>query len=252
MAFEILEDVPDVEAIVVPTGGAGLLAGVALVAKAHHPHIRIIAVETAAAPSFSASLAAGAPTQVPIRPTLADGLAVGRVGDLPFALAAPLVDRVVTVGDDAISLAVLRLLELEKTVVEGAGAASLAAVLDGRCPELVGRRVVLLLCGGNIDLTILDRVIDHGLVVDGRRWRFDVRISDRPGGIARLTAVIAAAGASVREIVHDRAFSGADVFSTAVEVTVETAGHDHVATLAAALAAEGFVIGPAAVSPRQG
>jgi threonine dehydratase len=252
MAFEILEDVPDVEAIVVPTGGAGLLAGVALVAKAHHPHIRIIAVETAAAPSFSASLAAGAPTQVPIRPTLADGLAVGRVGDLPFALAAPLVDRVVTVGDDAISLAVLRLLELEKTVVEGAGAASLAAVLDGRCPELVGRRVVLLLCGGNIDLTILDRVIDHGLVVDGRRWRFDVRISDRPGGIARLAAVIAAAGASVREIVHDRAFSGADVFSTAVEVTVETAGHDHVATLAAALAAEGFVIGPAAVSPRQG
>jgi threonine dehydratase len=252
MALEILEDVPDVEAIVVPTGGAGLLAGVALVAKAHHPHIRIIAVETAAAPSFSASLAAGAPTQVPIRPTLADGLAVGRVGDLPFALAAPLVDRVVTVGDDAISLAVLRLLELEKTVVEGAGAASLAAVLDGRCPELVGRRVVLLLCGGNIDLTILDRVIDHGLVVDGRRWRFDVRISDRPGGIARLTAVIAAAGASVREIVHDRAFSGADVFSTAVEVTVETAGHDHVATLAAALAAEGFVIGPAAVSPRQG
>jgi threonine dehydratase len=252
MAFEILEDVPDVEAIVVPTGGAGLLAGVALVAKAHHPHIRIIAVETAAAPSFSASLAAGAPTQVPIRPTLADGLAVGRVGDLPFALAAPLVDRVVTVGDDAISLAVLRLLELEKTVVEGAGAASLAAVLDGRCPELVGRRVVLLLCGGNIDLTILDRVIDHGLVVDGRRWRFDVRISDRPGGIARLAAVIAAAGASVREIVHDRAFSGADVFSTAVEVTVETAGHDHVAALAAALSAEGFVIGSAAVSSRQG
>jgi len=130
-------------------------------------------------------------------------------------------------------------------VVEGAAASALAAVIGGRCPELAGRRVALLLCGGNIDLSILDRVIDKGLVADGRRWRFAARISDRPGGIARLTAAIAAAGANVREVVHDRAFSGADVFSTAVEVTVETAGHDHVATLAAALAAEGFEVRPA-------
>jgi len=242
MALEILDDLPDVDAIVVPTGGAGLLAGVAVAAKALRPQIRIVAVDTAAAPSFSASLVAGRPVTVPIRPTLADGLAVGRVGDLSFALAAPLVDRVVTVDEAEVSLAVLRLLELEKTVVEGAAATALAAVLGDRCPEVVGRRVVLLLCGGNIDLTILDRVIDHGLVADGRRWRFAARISDRPGGIARLTAAIAAAGASVREVVHDRAFSGADVFSTAVEVTVETAGHEHVAALAAALAAEGFEV----------
>jgi threonine dehydratase len=141
-----------------------------------------------------------------------------------------------------LSLAVLRLLELEKTVVEGAAASALAALLGNRCPELAGRSTVLLLCGGNIDLTILDRVIDHGLVVDGRRWRFTARISDRPGGIARLTAAIAAGGASVREIVHDRAFSGADVFSTGVEVTVETAGHDHVATLAESLRADGFAV----------
>jgi threonine dehydratase len=244
MALEIFDDVPDVDAIVVPTGGAGLLAGVALVAKTLRPEIRLVAVETAAAPSFGASLAAGHPVAVPIRPTLADGLAVGRVGDLPFAIAAPLVDRVVTVDEAEVSLAVLRLLELEKTVVEGAAATALAAVLGDRCPDLAGRRVVLLLCGGNIDLTILDRVIDHGLVADGRRWRFTARISDRPGGIARLTAAIAAAGASVREVVHDRAFSGADVFSTTVEVTVETAGHDHVAALAAALAAEGFDVKP--------
>jgi threonine dehydratase len=151
---------------------------------------------------------------------------------------------VVTVDEAELSLAVLRLLELEKTVVEGAAASALAAVLGDRCPELAGQKVVLLLCGGNIDLTILDRVIDHGLVVDGRRWRFAVQISDRPGGIARLTAAIAAAGASVREIVHDRAFSGADVFSTGVEVTVETAGHEHVAALARALAADGFSIVP--------
>lgn len=242
MALEILEDVPEAGAIVVPTGGAGLLAGVAVAAKALRPDIRIVAVETAAAPSFSASLAAGRPTQVPIHPTLADGLAVGRVGELSFLLAAPLVDQVVTVDEAELSLAVLRLLELEKTVVEGAAASALAALLGGRCPELAGRSTVLLLCGGNIDLTILDRVIDHGLVVDGRRWRFTARISDRPGGIARLTAAIAAGGASVREIVHDRAFSGADVFSTGVEVTVETAGHDHVATLARALEADGFAV----------
>lgn len=242
MALEILEDVPDAAAIVVPTGGAGLLAGVAVAAKALRPDIRIVAVETAAAPSFSASLAAGRPTQVPIHPTLADGLAVGRVGELSFPLAAPLVDQVVTVDEAELSLAVLRLLELEKTVVEGAAASALAALLGNRCPELAGRSTVLLLCGGNIDLTILDRVIDHGLVVDGRRWRFTARISDRPGGIARLTAAIAAGGASVREIVHDRAFSGADVFSTGVEVTVETAGHDHVATLAESLRADGFAV----------
>ena len=242
MALEILEDVPDAAAIVVPTGGAGLLAGVAVAAKALRPDIRIVAVETAAAPSFSASLAAGRPTQVPIHPTLADGLAVGRVGELSFLLAAPLGDQVVTVDEAELSLAVLRLLELEKTVVEGAAASALAALLGGRCPELAGRSTVLLLCGGNIDLTILDRVIDHGLVVDGRRWRFTARISDRPGGIARLTAAIAAGGASVREIVHDRTFSGADVFSTGVEVTVETAGHDHVATLARALEADGFAV----------
>jgi threonine dehydratase len=216
---------------------------VATAAKALKPGITIVAVEPAAAGSLSASLAAGRPTPVAIRPTLADGLAVGTVGETSFAIAAPLVDRVVTVGEDALALAVLRLLELEKTVVEGAGAAALAALFDDHCPELRGKKVVLALCGGNIDLSMLDRVLDHGLVADGRRWRFSTRVSDRPGGIARLSAVIAAAGANVREIVHDRAFSGPDVFSTSVAVTVDTADRDHVAALAAALAAAGFSVG---------
>ncbi|MEI6241251.1 MAG: threonine ammonia-lyase [Planctomycetia bacterium] len=242
MGLEILDDVPDADALVIPCGGAGLLAGVATAAKALKPGITIVAVEPAAAGSLSASLAAGRPTPVAIRPTLADGLAVGTVGETSFAIAAPLVDRVVTVGEDALALAVLRLLELEKTVVEGAGAAALAALFNDGCPDLRGKKVVLLLCGGNIDLSMLDRVIDHGLVTDGRRWRFSTRVSDRPGGIARLSAVIAAAGANVREIVHDRAFSGPDVFSTSVEVTVDTADRDHVAALAARLAAEGFSV----------
>ncbi len=242
MGLEILADVPDADALVIPCGGAGLLAGVATAAKAIRPGIRIVAVEPAAAGSFSASLAAGRPTPVAIRPTLADGLAVGTVGAASFAIAAPLVDRVVTVGEDALALAVLRLLELEKTVVEGAGAAALAALFDDQCPELRGKKVVLLLCGGNIDLSMLDRVIDHGLVADGRRWRFSTRVSDRPGGIARLSAVIAAAGANVREIVHDRAFSGPDVFSTSVAVTVDTADREHVRLLADRLMTEGFSV----------
>jgi threonine dehydratase len=248
MALEILEDVPDAEVIVVPTGGAGLLAGVATVAKSLRPGIRIIAVEPAAAGSLSASLVAGRPTQVPTRPTLADGLAVGKVGALPFAIAAPLIDRVVTVGEEAISLAVLRLLELEKTVVEGAAASALAAVMGDFGKELTGRRVVLLLCGGNIDLTILDRVIKHGLATDGRLWRFTTQVTDRPGGIAKLTAAIAAAGASVQEIVHDRAFSGPDVFVTSVEVTVETSDRDHVVALYDHLRVAGFAVVPSAAA----
>ena len=252
MALEILEDVPEADVLVVPTGGAGLLAGVGLVAKALRPEITIVAAEPAAAPTFSASLAAGRPVAVPIRPTLADGLAVGRVGDVSFPIAARVVDRLATVGEESLALAVVRLLELEKLVVEGAAASSLAAVLGEAGAACAGRTVVLLLCGGNIDLTILDRVIDHGLAADGRRWRFTTRISDRPGGVARLTAAIAATGASVREIVHDRAFAGPDVFSTGVEVTVETADRGHVAALVERLEAEGFVVTPGPRPPAEG
>ena len=244
MALEILEDVPDADAIIVPTGGAGLLAGVATVAKSLRPDMLVIAVQPTAAGSLSASLAAGKPVQVPTRPTLADGRAVGQVGALPFSIAAPLVDRVVTVGEESISLAVLRLLELEKTVVEGAGATPLAAIMGDLGAELAGRKVVLLLCGGNIDLTILDRVIRHGLMADGRLWRFTTQVTDRPGGIAKLTAAIAAAGASVQEIVHDRAFSGPDVFVTSVEVTVETSDRNHVVAIYEQLRAAGFSIVP--------
>jgi threonine dehydratase len=231
----------------VPTGGAGLLAGVAIAAKAIRPSIRIVAVEPAAAGSLSASLAAGRPVQVPLRPTLADGLAVGKVGEVSFPLAAPLVDRVVTVDEQALALAVLRLSEEEKTVVEGAAAAALAALLGDELADLRGKRVVLLLCGGNIDMATLGRVIDHGLAADGRLWRFRTRIIDRPGGIATLTATIAAAGAGVLEIVHDRTFSGADVFSVTVEVTVQTADRAAATALHERLLREGFDVAPATV-----
>ena len=168
--------------------------------------------------------------------TLADGLAVAQVGALSFATLQGVVDEVVTVDEASIALAILRLIELEKSVVEGAGAAPLAAFLAGRLDSLKGSDVVLVLCGGNIDLTILDRVIEIGLVADGRLSRFTVSISDRPGGLARLAEIIASTGASIKEIVHDRAFSGPDLSEVRVVCIVETTGHEHVAQLHRALA----------------
>jgi len=236
MGLEIVEQVPDLDAVVVPVGGGGLLAGVGTVVKALRPHARVIGVEPVRAACFTAALAAGAPVSVMLSPTLADGLAVALLGTRPFETLRHVVDEVVTVDEATIALAILRLIELEKSVVEGAGATPLAAFLAGKLEHLKGRRVVLALCGGNIDLTMLDRVIEVGLVADGRLTRFTVSIADRPGGLARLAEVIASTGASIKEIVHDRAFSGPDLSAVRVVCVVETTGHGHVVELHQALA----------------
>jgi threonine dehydratase len=236
IALEILEQAPDVQAIVAPVGGGGLLAGIGTVVEARKPDVRVIGVEPAHAACLTAALAAGHPVPVTLSSTLADGLAVAQAGAFAFDVLRRVVDQVVTVDEATIALAVLRLIELEKSVVEGAGAAPLAAFLAGKLDTLRGRNVVLVLCGGNIDLTILDRVIEIGLVADGRLSRFTVSISDRPGGLARLAEVIASTGASIKEIVHDRAFSGPDLSEVRVVCVVETTGHDHVAALHRALA----------------
>jgi threonine dehydratase len=236
IALEILEQAPDVQAIVAPVGGGGLLAGIGTVVEARKPDVRVIGVEPAHAACLTAALAAGHPVPVTLSSTLADGLAVAQAGAFAFDVLRRVVDQVVTVDEATIALAVLRLIELEKSVVEGAGAAPLAAFLAGKLDTLRGRNVVLVLCGGNIDLTILDRVIEIGLVADGRQSRFTVSISDRPGGLARLAEVIASTGASIKEIVHDRAFSGPDLSEVRVVCVVETTGHDHVAALLRALA----------------
>ncbi len=186
---------------------------------------------------------------MPVGPTLADGLAVGRVGELPFEIARTRVDRLVTVSEEELSLAVLRLVELEKSVVEGAGAAALAACMAGKLPELAGRRSVLILSGGNIDPVILGRVIDKGLVADGRLCRFTAVVSDRPGGLARLAQRIAQTGASIKDIAHDRAFSGSDVTAVNVLCTVETSDRDHIHRLYKVLADEGISVLPAAPGP---
>lgn len=236
IALEILEQAPGVHAIVAPVGGGGLLAGIGTVVEARKPDVRVIGVEPVHAACLTAALAAGHPVTVTLSATLADGLAVAQAGAQPFEVLRRVVDQVVTVDEAAIALAVLRLIELEKSVVEGAGAAPLAAFLAGKLDTLKGKNVVLVLCGGNIDLTILDRVIEIGLVADGRLARFTVSISDRPGGLARLAEVIASTGASIKEIVHDRAFSGPDLSEVRVVCVVETTGHDHVAQLHRALA----------------
>ena len=163
----------------------------------------------------------------------------------PFDIARSRVDRVVTVSEEELSLAVLRLIELEKSVVEGAGAAALAAVMAGKFPELAGKRTVLVLSGGNIDPMILNRVIEKGLVADGRLCRFTALISDRPGGLAHLAQLIAQTGASVKDIAHDRAFSGPDVASAHVLCTVETADRHHIDRLYRLLTDEGIEIVPA-------
>ena len=242
MGLEIVEQAPDLDAVVVPVGGGGLLAGVGTVVKALKPHARVIGVEPAHAACFTAALAAGKPVTVALSPTLADGLAVAQLGTRPFETLRKVVDDVVTVDEAAIALAILRLIELEKSVVEGAGATPLAAFLAGKLDSLKGKRVVLALCGGNIDLTMLDRVIEVGLVADGRLTRFTVSIADRPGGLARLAEVIASAGASIKEIVHDRAFSGPDLSAVRVVCVVETTGREHVRELHDALAKAGMAV----------
>ncbi len=239
LAFEILEQVPDADAVLVPVGGGGLLAGVATVLHALKPDLQVIGVEPANAACFAVGLAAGAPTRIATRFTLADGLAVVEAGQHTLAIAGPLVDRMVQVQEEALALAMLRLAELEKCIIEGAGAAGLAALLDGKLPDLAGRKVVLLLTGGNIDPLAHSRVIERGLAADGRIYRFNVLLSDRPGGLAQLSAILADAGANVTEIVHNRTFAGPDLSRVHVLCTVETRDRAHITEIQQRLAENG-------------
>jgi threonine dehydratase len=248
LGLEILEQVPDCDAIVVPIGGAGLIAGVALAVKSLQPRVQIIGVQAERTASFDAALKNGAPVQIAMAPTLADGLAVPCVGEHAFAVARSRVDKTLIVSEHLIALAVLRLVELEKSVVEGAGAVPLAALLSGRLPELRGKKVVLPLCGGNIDTNMLGRIIERGLAADGRLCQLTANISDRPGGLARFASILADEGASVRDVEHDRAFAGDDVSQVVVHCVIETRDRDHAVRVRQRLEREGFRVkvgGPA-------
>jgi threonine dehydratase len=251
MGLEILEDVPDVDAVIVPVGGGGLIAGVALAIKSLRPQVRIIGVEPRNAPTMYQSLQQGHVTPVDTRPTLADGLAIARAGQLPFEIARQLVERIVLVDEPQIATAVLRLLELQKTVVEGASAVPLIAAMDPSL-HLESKKVVLCLAGGNIDLTLLSHIIERGLATDGRLCRITAHVSDRPGSLAHLLSIIADTGASVKEVFHDRSFGPPDVGTVAISCIMETRDLDHVRQIGETLRSHGINFRPAGREPEPG
>lgn len=241
MALEILGAVPQCDAIFVPVGGGGLLAGMSVVASALRPNVRLFAVESTSAASLKRSLEVGEVRRVETKPSLADGLNVAQIGQLPFDLIKGAIRDVVLVDEPQIASAILRLLEVEKTLVEGAGAISLAGALQVK-EQITGKTIVLVLCGGNIDVTVLSRIIDRGLRVDGRLCRLIVQISDRPGSLAQMLTTIASAGASIKEVSHDRHFGPADVARVAVNVVMETQGFDHINHVRNVLSDAGYAV----------
>jgi len=219
-----------------------LIAGVSMALKMLKPSVIVIGVEPVSCPSFTRAIQEGNPVKAECSPPLADGLAVPTVGSNAFQIARKLVDKVVTVRERYIALSILRMLEVEKTVVEGGGVIGLAPLLADKLPELKGKKVVVALYGGNIDITALGRVIERGLAADGRLIQFEVSISDRPGGLAAFTKVIAETGASVKDLFHERAFVDSDLMTIMVRCVVETRDAKHAQDLFNHLTAAGHKI----------
>ena len=239
IGLELLEQVPGLEAVVVPVGGGGLIGGIACAVKESKPSVRVIGVETAALPSLKAALLEHQPVLLPAAATIADGIAVRQTGDETFVVAEKYVDDIVTVDDEEIAMAILRLLEKQKTLAEGAGAAAVAAMLQHKT-SLEGAKTAVIVSGGNIDVTLLAHIIERGLVKDGRLVRFRVTLSDHPGGLERLTGVVARDRANIVQVVHDRAYFGIHLGETIVDMTMETRGQDHVEDLMRQLRQEGY------------
>ncbi|HTQ07264.1 MAG TPA: threonine ammonia-lyase [Polyangiaceae bacterium] len=230
LGLEILEQVPDVDAVVVPTGGGGLLAGVGVAVKALAPHVRVYGVESRTFPGMKQAVEQSSPPSILGGKTIADGIAVRRVGTLTRSIVARTADGVVLVDEEEIAEAILLLLEADKTVAEGAGAVGVAAVVHERIPASA-RNLVVIVSGGNIDVNLMSRVIERGLVKTGRIVRFRLILPDVAGALAEVASVVAKLRANILEIQHDRAFAGVELGQTLVELVVETRGHDHAAEL---------------------
>lgn len=242
LGLEILEDVPDVETIVVPVGGGGLIAGIALAVKAKRPDVRIVAVEPSGAAKLPESLRQGRVVSLQSVATIADGLATRRVGDLPFEAIRAHVTETVAVDDDDIALAILLLVERAKTLVEGAGAAALAALLAGKISTHPGEKVVVLLSGGNMDVTLLDVILQRGLAQTGRVLRLRTVLEDRPGALRDLLALIATLGANVENVRHDRTRRDVALGKAVVELRLDARGPEHCEKVLSALADRGYVV----------
>jgi threonine dehydratase len=241
VGLEIMEQRPDTATIVVPTGGGGLLSGVAVAAKALNPEVRIIGVQASGAAAYPPSLAAGAPRKLGASATIADGIAVLQPGELNFVHVSKLVDDIVTVTDDDLSAALLVLLERHKMLAEPAGAAAVAALMTGAV-DPGGKPVVAVLSGGNIDPMLLLRVIEHGLAAAGRFLRLSVRCSDQPGELARLLTQIAEERANIVDVSHSRQNPRLDFGEVEVALSVETRGPDHSAALMGKLRGMGYPV----------
>jgi len=240
LGLELLEQCPGLEAVVVPIGGGGLIGGIGCAIKNLQPHIRVVGVETEAVPSMKAALAHGAPVTVPPGTTIADGIAVRRAGIRTLPLVQHYVDEIVTVEEEEIANAILVLLEREKTLAEGAGATAMAALLQHKT-SLTNKTTAVLICGGNIDVTLLSRIIERGLVKDGRLVRLRISIPDHPGALQGLTKIIATHRANIVQMTHDRAYFGVHLGDTMVDITLETRGLSHLAELIAGIRAAGYV-----------
>jgi threonine dehydratase len=239
LGIEMFEQQPDMEVLVVPVGGGGLISGVACAVKEKHPKIQIIGVQTSKLPSMKKALEHGKPVKLPAKTTIADGIAVRLAGSVTFPLVKKYVDDIVTVDDEEIANAILLLLEKEKTLTEGAGAVATAALLQHKIPH-TGKKIGLLIGGGNIDVSLLSRIIERGLVKDGRLVRLRIHLPDHPGALQRLAAVIAEQKANIVETNYDRAYYGVLLGDTAIDITMETRGPEHIAELMAALEASGY------------
>ena len=239
IGLELLEQVADLEAVVVPIGGGGLIGGIACALKETNPKIRVVGVEPEKLPSMLRARIACEPVTIAPAATIADGIAVRRAGDLTLPLVSRYVDEIVTVDDEEIASAILLLLEQEKTLAEGAGAAALAALVQAKS-NLRNRRTAVLVSGGNIDVTLLAKIIERGLVKDGRQLRIRIYLQDRPGALFSLTEILAAQRANIVETVHNRAYYGVSLGETVIDVTVETRGAGHITAINHALHEAGF------------
>jgi threonine dehydratase len=239
IGLELLEQVPNLEAVVVPIGGGGLISGVACAIKESNPRIRVVGVQTDRLPSMLRAREAGGPVTVPAEATIADGIAVRRAGEQTFPLVQRYVDEIVTVDEEEIAKAILVLLEREKTLAEGAGAVALASLLQ-RKTSLDGQRTAVLVCGGNIDVSLLAKIIERGLVKDGRHTRLRIHLTDRPGALHQLTKIIADVRANIVQTAYDRAHYGVNLGDTVIDFTLETRGYDHNREISEVLTAAGY------------
>ena len=239
IALEIIEELPDLRNIIIPVGGGGLIAGMAAAIRERAPQVRIIGVESTAAPSMSASFAAGKPTERPVHVTLADGIAVKLPGMRTVPVICELVDEIVQVEEEDVALAIVSLLEKTKMLVEGAGAVTLAAVLNRRVPDLVGKTVCLL-SGGNIDVKTIAQVVERGLIAGGRYLKLIVELDDHPGALATLANDIAASRANIFHITHDRRSKSLAIGRTDVSLELETRGYEHIKEIVGYLEGRGY------------